>query len=312
MTSFFSIIIPLYNKEKHIKDTLNSVLNQTFKNFEVIIVNDGSTDDSLDKVNTFQDSRIQIYSIKNQGVSYARNYGIEKAKADYIVFLDADDLWFINHLEELKNLQQDFPNCGIYCNRYKIKISKNKTISNRYSYSIEDSFRGVIPDFFEASLVDRVALTSCVMVPKKVITNAGKFDTSISSCQDLDLWIKIAIENKVAITNQTTVIYRYDIPHSLSKTAFLSKKIINLDKFKIFEKQNKSLKKFIDIYRLEYAVQYRIAGSKILSNKLKDKIESKIPLKTSIILKSPPCILRLLLLLKHKLKSLGFTFSIYH
>ena len=87
----FSIIIPLYNKEKDIETTINSVLNQTFTNYEVILVDDGSTDNSYKVVSDIEDSRIQIFKKENQGVSKARNYGVSKAKTEYIAFLDADD-----------------------------------------------------------------------------------------------------------------------------------------------------------------------------------------------------------------------------
>ena len=80
--SFFSIIIPLYNKEKFIENTLKSVLNQTFTDYEILIVNDGSTDNSLGKVLQFNDSRIKHFNKENGGVSTARNYGIKKAKSD--------------------------------------------------------------------------------------------------------------------------------------------------------------------------------------------------------------------------------------
>ena len=111
---FFSIIIPLYNKEKFIENTIQSALNQTFLDFELIVVSDGSTDRSLELVKAFKDQRIKIYTIRNGGVSKARNFGIQKASTNLIVLLDADDLWKSNHLEELYNLRKAHPNCGLY------------------------------------------------------------------------------------------------------------------------------------------------------------------------------------------------------
>ena len=90
---FFSVIIPLYNKEKYIQNTLQSVLNQTFENFEVIIVDDGSTDDGPEKVGLISDCRIRFIRKENGGVSSARNRGIAEARGEYIAFLDADDEW---------------------------------------------------------------------------------------------------------------------------------------------------------------------------------------------------------------------------
>src|SRR4051812_32162135 len=97
--AFFSVIIPLYNKANYIENTIKSVLNQTFTDFEIIVVNDESTDESETIVLGFNDKRIQLFNQKNQGVSVARNHGIEKAKGKLVAFLDADDYWFHNHLE---------------------------------------------------------------------------------------------------------------------------------------------------------------------------------------------------------------------
>ena len=128
---FLSVIIPLYNKESYIKNTLRSVLEQNFTDFEIIIVNDGSTDNSLEIVSSFKDERIQVIHQPNSGASSSRNKAIQSAKTEYIAFLDADDFWFPNHLEELVQLIQDFPNCGMYCSRYQTIISKNQLYSQK-------------------------------------------------------------------------------------------------------------------------------------------------------------------------------------
>ena len=130
-----AVIIPVYNNSFSIATTLSSALQQTFTDFEVIIINDGSTDQSLKIIEQYTDDRISIFTQENKGVSAARNLGIEKATAPYIAFLDADDFWFPNHLEELYLLIQDFPDCGMYCNRYKIKTTEK--------HFQQTSFRGI-------------------------------------------------------------------------------------------------------------------------------------------------------------------------
>ena len=129
---FFSIIIPLYNKEKFIENTIQSVLGQSFEDFELIVVNDGSTDTSLELVNKLKDKRIKTYSISNAGVSKARNFGIQKATSKLIVFLDADDLWKNNHLQELYNLRKAHPHCGLYTMGYTKKFDNAKPIHAHY------------------------------------------------------------------------------------------------------------------------------------------------------------------------------------
>lgn len=117
-----SVVIPLYNKEKQIAKTLQTVLNQTYQDFEIVIVNDGSTDGSVDEVKKFLNPRIRLINQKNGGVSAARNRGIEEAKGEYIAFLDADDLWDIDHLEVLYQLILAYPKNGAYATAYRNNI----------------------------------------------------------------------------------------------------------------------------------------------------------------------------------------------
>jgi len=121
----FSVIIPIYNKEKDVETTIKSVLNQTYIDYEVILVDDGSTDNSLDIVNAIEDDRIQIFTKQNEGVSKTRNYGITKAKAEYIAFLDADDYWYPNHLEILHHLIKKFPEEAWYATSYEKRFHTN-------------------------------------------------------------------------------------------------------------------------------------------------------------------------------------------
>lgn len=307
-----SIIIPLYNKGFIVSKTLQSVLTQTFTDFEMIIVNDGSTDNGFEIVSQFSDDRIIFFQQENKGAAAARNLGIEKATGELIAFLDADDYWFPNHLEEIFKLYTDFPNCGMYGSRYLMKISEKKTIKTTYSPSVSNDFRGVLPDFFKASKAYRVGLTSAIAIPKRVLQNNFIFNREISSGQDLELYTKIAIEKPVAITNLFTVEYNFSLDNQLSKTPILQKKLMDFAQFHAREKSNLSLKKFLDIYRLEYALQYRIAGDLKKSNFYLKDITSKIPFKTKILLATPSFILQLLLKTKHLLKKYGIDFSVYH
>ena len=118
-----SIVTPVYNGEDFIEETINSVLIQDYENIEFIIVNDGSTDNSLDKVQEIKDSRINIYTTPNHGVSKARNTGILKSNSQYICFLDADDFWYENHLSQMKRLLDSFPECGLFATSYYRRIN---------------------------------------------------------------------------------------------------------------------------------------------------------------------------------------------
>ena len=115
---FFSVVIPVYNKEKEIRSTLETVLVQSFIDFEVVLVDDGSSDGSMEIVKGIKDSRIRLFSQKNQGVSAARNAGIRQAVGQYIALLDADDRWEPSYLKEQYDLIQKYPQCGVFAVNY--------------------------------------------------------------------------------------------------------------------------------------------------------------------------------------------------
>ena len=309
--AYFSVIIPLYNKEKFIQNTIKSILEQTFQDFEIVIINDGSTDKSEEIVLKFKDKRIQYFFQKNQGASIARNFGIEKSTSNFISFLDADDLWFPNHLESLKNLIELYPNSGIYASRYQL-VFKNNTISVPSFNGIADDFKGIVTDYFYSSYNYAVATSSSITIPKEVFDKVGMFKPYISSGQDTDMWLRIALEYPVIIGNEVTASYLIFVNDSLSKTNILKKEIKRFDDYLEYEKTNKSLKKYLDIYRMEYALQYKIAGEKKISYQLYNAILPKNrALKSKIIYHLPQPILVTLLKLKQFLRKHGVDFSVY-
>lgn len=309
---FFSVIIPLYNKENYIGNTLRCVLGQTFADFEVIIINDGSTDNGLDVVKQFDDARIHIVEQENQGVSAARNLGIEKASGKLIALLDADDYWFPNHLQVLHDLHTDFPDAGLYCSRYKIKFAENNLYTPKLT-DISNDFRGIVPDFFRSSYVDRIAWTSIAAIPKDVFTTIGGFNTEVSNGQDLEVWIKIAISFPVAISDSITAHYHYEISDSLAKRSILNKKLMDFGQFSEAERKNSSLKKFLDIYRIEYALHYHMFGDEEKMHfYLKAANKENIAFKTKLLFALPGFVLRSLLKIKHGLKKIGVNFTVYH
>ena len=309
--AFFSVIIPLYNKAGYIKNTLKSVLNQTFTDYEIIVINDGSTDESEVVALGFNDKRIQIHNQKNQGVSVARNLGIEKSTGKLIAFLDADDYWFPNHLEELANLYHNFPDCGIYCSRYKIKSTKNH-FQIPYFSGIESSYYGIIKNYFFSNRPFRITWTSCLAIPKEILEKNGGFTPHVTNGQDLELWTKTGIEYQVSITNKITAIYNFNIPDSLVKNNIDSMKLMDFEQFKIAEQKNPSLKKFLDLYRIEYGFRYYTFGYRDKMNfYLKDVDKENISLKIRFLLNLPPFSLRFSLKFKNVLKKVGINFSIY-
>lgn len=313
MTPFFSIIIPVYNKEKFVKNTLDTVLNQTFQNYEIIVVNDGSTDNSLEILRTINDPRLKIFSQENQGAAASRNKGMEKAIAPYVCFLDADDSWKTNHLAVLAGVVTKFPDAKMFCSRYVTQINHNTFIKNNL-LDIADDYEGYVEDFFKSSYINRVALTSAVCLHKGVFEELGGFNNTTCSTEDLEYWIKIALNYKVAITSQITMVYNFITDNSsLSKIHITKKTVPNFDIYAREELQNPSLKRFLDLYRVEYALQYKIAGDLQRSRKLLQKTNPEnIRFKTKLLMSLPSLLLQKLLKIKHVLKSKGIDFSIYH
>lgn len=212
----FSVVIPLYNKELSIKSTLESVLNQSYHDFEVIVVNDGSTDNSAKIVEQIEDERIRLIHQENQGVSAARNKGIEEAKYDWIVFLDGDDLWENNHLEEFVKMIKLFPEDRVFCTSHtksKLKKEYEKKIINGYEV-IEDYFDVVMKhvDFF---------WTGAVCIHKTVFKLQISFPVGISRGEDLYVWAKIGKKFRIIRSLKGTAIYSFDSENKLSESKYL-------------------------------------------------------------------------------------------
>ena len=131
-----SVIIPLYNKEKIIQQCVDSILTQSFQNFELIIVNDGSTDNSLKIIEEIQDSRIRIINQENGGQSKARNTGIKNANADWLYFIDADDMSTPGCLQHFYELIQLNPQIEMFCGEVLMSNNKRKKIAKTYSDGI--------------------------------------------------------------------------------------------------------------------------------------------------------------------------------
>ena len=249
-----SVVIPVYNKEKFIENTIYSVLNQTLSDFELIIVNDSSTDKSLSIIDSIKDKRIKTYSIKNSGVSKSRNYGVEKSTSNLIAFLDADDLWKNNHLEQLYKLYLENPNCGMYAMSYIKNINFK---SYKKSYFGLSNFSGILENFFTSSSVDCIASSSSVMIPLNVFKKINGFNENLKKREDTALWIKIALNYKIAFSTITTVeIVITEHGNHLSKSH--ENPWYFFDLFKFQEQNNVDLKKFLDLNRFSEAINFKL------------------------------------------------------
>ncbi len=213
-----SVVIPLYNKEPHVKRAISSVLNQTIQDFEIIVVNDGSTDKSADMVKSFSDVRIRLINQKNAGVSVARNRGINEAKSELIAFLDSDDEWMPNYLETILRLREKYPDAGLYATSLKTEFVDNVLMDKdeRLRKLIPDE--GLILNYFKVNLKDishkDIFYTSSVTVPKKVFSELGGFQTGFWWGEDIDMWGRIALKYPIAYSSQVCAIYYQNVVNS--------------------------------------------------------------------------------------------------
>ena len=297
-----SIVIPLYNKERFIKETLDSVFNQSFTDYEIIIVNDGSTDSSVFIVNAIEDQRSTVLSNQNKGVSHARNFGISKANSDLIALLDGDDLWEPNHLENLYNLYEKFPDCGLYATAYNKKYFNGEKIKASYNGLAKEYF-GIIEDYFSASIKDSIAWTSAVLIPMKTFRKVGVFDEEMRSGQDTDLWIRIALKDSIAFSsiassNKIILAPKYHLSYSTNRIDRLKL----FEKFKAVELPTTSFKKYMDLNRFSVAIERKIAKDYINYRRLRNGIDPlNLNFKQRIILNMPSILIGLLKRLQNTL-----------
>jgi len=197
-----SVIIPTYNKAQYLGEAIKSVLNQTYKNIEIIIIDDGSTDKTREVVKSFDDEGIIYFSQENKGPASARNTGIKKAKGKYIAFLDSDDLW----LKEKLKRQIDF-------------MEKNSEIGlmGTACYEITDKGRIIGKKIFpvknEILQKDLIKynpfIQSSVMTKREVFDKVGLYDENFRESEDYDLWLRIASQYKIANLSEPLVMKRY-------------------------------------------------------------------------------------------------------
>lgn len=219
----FSVIIPLYNKAPYIEKALHSVLKQTYRDFEIIVVDDGSTDDGVAIVKKIFSAEylkahqlqmpckgFQLVSQANQGVSSARNNGAKAAQENYLAFLDADDEWHPDFLVKMKQLIEQFPDAGLWASSYYIvKNGRNRLAT----VGVEKDFSKGIINYFQvyAKTLCMPVWTGAAIVPKKIFEEENGFKSQLKLGEDFDLWVRIAMKYPVVFLNEPLAYYHQDV-----------------------------------------------------------------------------------------------------
>ena len=215
----FSIVIPLYNKAHTVERTLQTVLLQTYKEFEIILVNDGSTDETISKIKSFSaDNRIKIFEQENKGVSSARNYGVTCASFRYIAFLDGDDEWMPNYLETLFNSIVDYPNSELFCTAGYVTGNQGRVLRLASKYKNK-----ILPiNFFENPHV--FLHISATVVTKDLFEKIGGFIIGMKANEDFAFIFSAALFTEVIYCGYPLSIYNGDIIGQT--TSSLSREIV--------------------------------------------------------------------------------------
>lgn len=201
----FSVVIPLYNKEREIGATLDSVLAQVLRPDEVIVVDDGSTDGGAAIVAAYAEkhSFITLFSQPNAGVAAARNKGISMASLPYVSFLDADDIWGAGYLETVARYICEYPGCGMYCTGFMIR-RRDGNYPNDTKVG-----GGIVDNYYRTAIRHSITQTSGVTVPRRVFDEIGGFPEGMRLGEDLFMWGKIARDYKVCYIPEK--LYTFDL-----------------------------------------------------------------------------------------------------
>ncbi|MEP9411068.1 MAG: glycosyltransferase [Candidatus Brocadia sp.] len=266
--SLVSVILPTYNCAHFLQDSLGSVLSQTYDFYEIIVVDDGSTDNTKAVLNPFMQKIKYIHLEQNRGLPTARNIGIQSAQGTYIAFLDADDLWLPEKLQTDVNCFDQHPEVSMVYSRH-INIDEK-------GFALGGDRKKRLPSgniFIRLFSEQNFVISSSVVVRKDVFETVGLFDEKLINCQDWDMWLRIAFYFQVAGINKPLVKYRHN-PRSLSKNRdnvlkyqkLVIDKTYNTFKDKMYGISEKLYKKRLSLHYAKTGRYYLRIGNKTLAN----------------------------------------------
>ena len=253
--------MPLYNKAPYVRKAVESVVGQTYDDWELVVVDDGSTDGSGDIVEGIADSRIRLIRQENSGVSAARNNGVAAAEAQYVTFLDADDWWEPTFLEEMAGLIERHPGAGIYGTGYWIVKNVRKRLA---PIGVDEGFTegGINYCRVYAKTLCMPLTSISVAMPKSVFVANGGFPAGIKLGEDFLLWARVSLKHKVVFLNKPLSNYNQDVDVTYRGThnkrydpsTFMT---FHFAQFAEEEKKNHDLKVLLDRIRAYSLMNFR-------------------------------------------------------
>ncbi len=309
---FFTVVIPLYNKQNFISATLHSVLAQTFTDYEILIVDDCSTDGSLAIAETFNNNKIRVikHSV-NLGLSAARNTGVRNASSPYIAFLDSDDLWKPFFLEKMHELIQKFPEAGLFGAAYE-EIYDGISLEVAKNIDAEAEEMSLLSDFFMANAHQPIFCYSSVVVKRDVFEIAGFFNEEITLGEDVDFNIRAGQHFKVAYYNHVSAGYVIFSQNQITTSSISGKSVTDFNSYEHVASNNTSLKFYLDINRYFLAMHYKMSGDKVKSKKLVSEIDlNNLTQYQILLLKSPVWVVKLARQIKFMLLQKGIRLTTF-
>ena len=246
---------------------MESVLAQTFADFELLVIDDGSQDNTGDAVGALDDPRVRVVRTPNQGVAAARNRGLESAAGSYVAFLDADDVWSANKLERQHSAMTETPAAGLCF--ASAQLVDDDLRPTGVDAAVER------PDYTEALLLEGNIVAgggSSVMARASVIDHAGRFDPDLSQCADWDMWLRMSTITPFLPLRETLVLYR-SIPGTMSSDP----RLLERDTFAMLDKfyGEPASDPYTRLRRRVYANQWMVcAGSYLHARRLRDSLRS--------------------------------------
>jgi glycosyltransferase involved in cell wall biosynthesis len=197
-----SVIIPAYNGEKTIRETIESVLNQSFKDFEILVINDGSQDATLDIINSIKDFRLKVFSYSNAGQAVSRNRGFSQSSGEFIAFLDADDLWTPTKLEAQLKALQDNPQAAVAYSWSDFIDEKGQFLrgASRSTLSGDVYAKLLLTDFLDNG--------SNPLIRRQALIEVGGFDETLTPAEDWDMWLRLAARYHFVLVPAPHILYR--------------------------------------------------------------------------------------------------------
>jgi len=270
------VIIPVYNKAATLSRAVDSVLQQDFKNFKIVIVDDASTDGSSAIAQQFASDRVEIItSPKNQGVSAVRNIGFTYAQDhhfDYVALLDADDYWQPNHLTTLMGLAKRFPESKVFATNYMLKRPR-RVYKTKFS-NLSDDAEQQLEFFFTNNFLNPILRCSTLMVETAALEKLGTFNTGYSHFEDVDWFIRIGMNVPVAFSQTVTVSIDETAQNRSDKVPMSERRFPDFEMYDAQTTVHEGLPKYLSLNRYAIALAYRMDNDIKNATKYQQSVQS--------------------------------------